>query len=395
MNLNPVIKKYQKVQVKELENKCPDNPTVSVCVVTYQHVNYIKKCLDGILIQKTTFNFEILLGEDESTDGTREICIDYAKQFPEKIKLALHSRQNNILVNNKPSGKFNSIYNYSRAKGKYIALCEGDDYWTDSCKLQKQVDFLEGNPDFSMVFHNALIINDIDLTKKLFLPLLDKSVFDTEDTLYPFRSFAPTASIVFRNALLKYPFPKWFYSCILGDRMLFTMLSKHGKIKYFDFIGSVRRIHAGSITLTFTAVSDAINRIIFFKNIPSYLGSEYKQLCNRYLKYFYELLIKIYFENNSNNYSKSVSILKGIQYLFSPNYIFLYKVNRINNNKSPYYVFLFSKVIRFYTFIYTLILYKFLRPPIRALLIRIFPQMPGEKIIDEIVNIFLNRKTKN
>jgi len=86
-----IIKKCQKKDVIEFENSTENSdPVVSVCVQTYQHVNYIKKCLEGILMQKTKFKFEIILGEDDSKDGTRDICIDYAKKYPDKIRLFLH-----------------------------------------------------------------------------------------------------------------------------------------------------------------------------------------------------------------------------------------------------------------------------------------------------------------
>ena len=115
------IRKYQKVPVKEYQNRVPKQPLVSVCVQTYNHAPYIKDTLEGILMQKTDFPFEILLGEDESTDGTRDICIEYAKKHPDKIKLYLHSRENNIKINGTPTGRFNFIYNLIHAKGKYIA----------------------------------------------------------------------------------------------------------------------------------------------------------------------------------------------------------------------------------------------------------------------------------
>ncbi len=140
-DFNFLKKKYQKKVVQELAGNAPKNPVVSICVQTYQHVNYIRECLDGILMQETTFPFEILLGEDNSTDGTREICMEYAMKFPDKIRLFLHHRENNIKINGSPTGRFNFFYNFHKARGKHIALCEGDDYWTDPLKLQKQVDF--------------------------------------------------------------------------------------------------------------------------------------------------------------------------------------------------------------------------------------------------------------
>src|SRR6476619_44433 len=98
MNFQEFKEKYQHKEIVEYPNKVDDKPMVSVCVQTYQQVNYIKECLESILIQKTDFPFEILLGEDESTDGTREICIEYAKKYPERIRLFLHCRENNIVI---------------------------------------------------------------------------------------------------------------------------------------------------------------------------------------------------------------------------------------------------------------------------------------------------------
>jgi len=131
--------KYEVKKVVENNNSAPTKPIISVCVQTYNHSNYIRHCLNSILEQQTNFDFEILLGEDASTDGTREICIEYAEQYPDKIRLFLHHRENNIKIGDQPTGRFNFLYNLFSAKGKYIALCEGDDYWTDPFKLQKKV----------------------------------------------------------------------------------------------------------------------------------------------------------------------------------------------------------------------------------------------------------------
>src|SRR5690606_24131225 len=109
---------------------------------------------------QTTFPFEIILGEDESNDGTREICKQYAAQYPDKIKLFLRSRKDVIYINGNPTGRFNFIENLKACSGKYIALCEGDDYWTDPLKLQKQVDFLENNSDFALCFHMVEVLKD-------------------------------------------------------------------------------------------------------------------------------------------------------------------------------------------------------------------------------------------
>lgn len=242
---------YQKVPVEEYPNQAPENPMVSVCVQTYQHAPYIRECLDSILMQETDFPFEILLGEDESTDGTREICLEYAKKHPDKIRLFLHHRENNIKILGSPTGRFNSRYNFYSSKGKYIALCEGDDYWKDAYKLQKSVDFLENNVNFGLVHGNSDIFyqekklwrfnanhnlsNNLEITNK-------KEQFDRlVEADYKIR----TATVLFRKELLerkntdKMQFP-------MGDTPLWLDFSQLTKFRYFDEIWSVYRVFRGS-----------------------------------------------------------------------------------------------------------------------------------------------------
>ena len=116
MDIEEFKDKYEHKKVKEYTNSVVKNPLVSVCIQTYQHENYIKECLDGIITQKTDFQFEVLLGEDASDDSTRAICISYAKSYPNKLRLFLHHRENNISIGNRSSGRFNFIYNLHNAK---------------------------------------------------------------------------------------------------------------------------------------------------------------------------------------------------------------------------------------------------------------------------------------
>ena len=111
----------------------------SVLVPTYNHARYISQCLDSLISQKTNFEFEIIVGEDDSTDNTRNICKEYEKNYPDSIRLFLNDRSNVIYLNGKPSGRWNLMNLLLHARGEYIAICEGDDYWTDSEKLNKQI----------------------------------------------------------------------------------------------------------------------------------------------------------------------------------------------------------------------------------------------------------------
>ena len=128
-------------------------PLISICCITYNHVNYIRECINGFILQKTNFTFEILIFDDASTDGTDKIIKEFSSTYSNIITFLQTENQ---------WGKNDGFINYllPAAKGKYIAICEGDDYWTDHLKLQKQVDFLERNHNYVMCFHNVKILEN-------------------------------------------------------------------------------------------------------------------------------------------------------------------------------------------------------------------------------------------
>jgi len=239
--------KYEKVSVAEHPISNNLKPKVSVCIQTFQHVNFIKECLDGILMQQTNFDFEILLGEDASTDGTREICMGYAKKYSDKIRLFLHHRENNININGSPTGRFNFLYNLYTAKGKYIALCEGDDYWTDPYKLQKQVDFLEANSEYAGCFHytQQVFTKHPDKQGRIYGKHGNQLDFTAEDTIARLSPWH-TSSFIFRNEAFEKP--DWLYNVVSGDMALFSIVAKSGNIKCIPEIMSVYQKHDGGIT---------------------------------------------------------------------------------------------------------------------------------------------------
>ena len=129
-----------------------DVPLVSICCLSFNHAPFIRKCLDGFLMQETSFPVEILIHDDASTDGTDKIIREYAEKYPDRI-FPLFEEENKYSHGYK--GKMDLAFNYSRARGKYVATCEGDDYWTDPMKLQKQVAFMEAHPEYSVCFHRC------------------------------------------------------------------------------------------------------------------------------------------------------------------------------------------------------------------------------------------------
>jgi glycosyltransferase involved in cell wall biosynthesis len=284
---------YENIVVKsnnQVESKCK----VSVCIQTYNHVYYIKECLESILSQKTNFDFEILLGEDNSSDGTRELCIDYAKRFPNKIRLFLHHRENNISIGGQPTGRFNFMYNLYSAKGKYIALCEGDDYWTDSLKLQKQVDFLEGNLEYSGIGTNSHFLDQETGAINLFKNSSKNKTLSIDDFIGS-RHFH-TASLMYRN---EFDYNSNFTKVLSADRLLYLLLSLKGNIFYLNEAACVYRKNNGGISRKVTS-SEMIKDTAFFGALKNNLTREQfvklkKFIYKSILEYSISIRIKHYF----------------------------------------------------------------------------------------------------
>lgn len=213
---------------------------VNVCMITYNHEDYIKEAIESILNQVTDFEILLVIGEDCSTDNTRAICSDYAANYPDKIVLVMSSTNVGMTEN--------FVRTYKACKGSYIAFCEGDDYWTDTYKLQKQVDNLEANPQYSACFHNVILKRQRQGEHSEW-PLhekpLSKDSFDTHDILGPW--FIPSPSFVFRN-YSDFSLPDWFYHCKYGDLPFMLLLSLKGNIKYIDEIMAVYRLHNTGMT---------------------------------------------------------------------------------------------------------------------------------------------------
>ena len=211
-------------------------PIVSICCLTYNHEPYIRQCLDGFMMQKTDFPLEILIHDDASTDKTADIIKEYEAKYPNIIK-PIYQTENQY----SKGIKISASYNFPRAQGKYIALCEGDDYWTDSNKLQKQVDFLEANDDVSMCFHNANMINTEGNKIGDHKRYHSDQYVPVEDIIWGGGIFCPTASIIFRTQYVKSGYPDFCLNCHVGDYPLQLYLSVRGKVYYFDSEMSVYR----------------------------------------------------------------------------------------------------------------------------------------------------------
>ncbi len=222
-------------------------PLVSVVVATYQHGAYIKDCLDSILSQRVDFPIEILVGEDGSADGTRELCIAYAKAHPERIDLILRDRSEVITINGDPTGRANVIDLYRRCRGKYIAVCEGDDKWTDPDKLALQVAALEADPALSAVVHHTELIDKEGRSLgRNFRDALPERL-GMEEVLCDWSPFHLT-SFVFRNMDFYRDVPAWVRRIGSFDMVMFALSAEQGPILGMQRTMSAYRRHVESYT---------------------------------------------------------------------------------------------------------------------------------------------------
>lgn len=210
---------------------------VAVWMVTYNQEAYIREAVTSIMAQKTTFNYKLFIGEDYSTDATRSICAELKKEYSDRIELILNRR--NI------GGMKNAINVYKQclnSSSKYIALCEGDDYWTDTLKLQKQVDFLEQNSDYNICFHEISVLNQE--TGELEEDTIARKVSETTTILDLARgNFIHTPSVMLR---CNFKIPRWFVNSSIGDWTLYMLCVNDKKIKKMSDTMAVYRVHKKS-----------------------------------------------------------------------------------------------------------------------------------------------------
>lgn len=284
-------------EIKNNVLKVVPAPLVSVRTSTYNHGSYIKQCIESVLMQKTTFPFEYIIGEDCSADDTRVIVLDYAKRYPDIIRV--------ITANSNVGSKANGRRCIDACRGKYMAICEGDDYWTDPLKLQKQVDFLEKNKEYVMCFHNAKILNEsaspIHFKKVEEREYLCKELYD--------EWIVPTASIMIKtDILLK---KKIDYSKLLNGDIFWVMSAfEAGKVYGMADQMSVYRVQPQGVTIR-RAMEDNLKLQFRYLIHYQYLSDEFKQIplksYKRKMADTYINIAVIYFKQHD---------LKFIKYLY-------------------------------------------------------------------------------
>jgi glycosyltransferase involved in cell wall biosynthesis len=214
-----------------------DKILVSINCITYNHEKYIAEAIEGFLMQKTNFDFEILIYDDASTDLNQQIISEYQKKYPDVIKPILQ-KENQM---SKGIKGINYTFNNTRAKGEYIAICEGDDYWTDPYKLQNQVDYMQNHPKCSMCFHAAEVVSDFKGKIDVVKPYNENCISETEDIILGDGGFMATNSILYRKSVMDNA-PDFYFNAPVGDYPLQILCSTKDYAYYINKFMSVYRV---------------------------------------------------------------------------------------------------------------------------------------------------------
>ncbi len=249
-----------------------ENAKLSVCLTTYNHEQFIAQAIESVLMQQTTFDYEIIIGEDDSSDNTRAIVKDYKERFADRIRLFLNSRDTVIYINGKPTGLWNFINKLNNTRGKYIALLDGDDYWTSPQKLQKQVDILESDQSLGGCFHETQLVYEDGSLGKIYGRDVNDLMYQ-DDTITAYSPFH-TSSFVFRKEALQ--IPDWFHETQSADMALFSIVSAFGPLKKIPEIMSIYRKHKGGISNRPDVIDKFTNnRIRLIERLNTFHGLTY------------------------------------------------------------------------------------------------------------------------
>jgi glycosyltransferase involved in cell wall biosynthesis len=240
----------------------------SVLIVTYNQQDLIGQAIESALSQVTDFDYEIVVADDCSTDRTRSVACGYCDRFPDRVRVLIRER-NLGLMGNLPQA-------FLECRGDYVACLDGDDYWTGSEKLQRQVDFLDAHPDYSICFHNALMVwDDSSEGPTLHSPPGRRSTYHLDELLV--HDFISTSAAVVRNHLVR-AFPDWYARFPVPDWPFFVLHAMHGKIGYLDADWSVYRQHAGGAYSPLAYEKQREQNIAIIRLFRESLGPEWRTL---------------------------------------------------------------------------------------------------------------------
>ncbi|MGA2541420.1 MAG: glycosyltransferase [Verrucomicrobiota bacterium] len=252
-------------------SKLAANPVVSVIMITYNHDKYVEQAIKGIITQRCDFPIELLIGEDCSTDRTRDICVEYQKRYPNLIRLI--TGETNVGMHK------NMFRLYARARGRYLAFCEGDDYWCDETKLAKQIRLLDSRLHLSMCFSRGGIVRGSNpALVQDWYPRSLKEEYTIKDFI-SVRVGAPTCTVVYRNGLVP-RFPTWLATCAVGDWPTHILHLAKGNAGYINDRLGIYRQHSGGLWASASAQDRLQGMLDCCSELDSHLEGKYRRHFN-------------------------------------------------------------------------------------------------------------------
>jgi len=249
---------------------------LSVAMTTYNHEAFIRQALESVLAQRVNFDYEIVVGEDKSTDGSRAILMNLHQRYPERIVPLLRDENMGAARNFQAT--------LAACRGQYLAYIEGDDYWTCEDKLQRQVDFLDRHPDYAICCHRAQIRDETGAGRMDVLPHQTAGTYTMKDLLA--ENFIPTCTVMYRWGSVG-PLPDWFLDLKLGDWPLHILVARSGKIELMDEVMAVYRMHSGGMWTSGEAIDQKYAMMRMMKALDRHLSFQYANAIHRTYAVFY------------------------------------------------------------------------------------------------------------
>ena len=239
---------------------------LSVLIITYNHEQFIRQAMDSVLAQEVDFDYEVVVGEDHSTDSTRQILLEYQSRHPDKIRLL------------ERPGNLGAVVNFWRTleecRGDYVALLEGDDYWSDPQKLRRQIEFLDAHPDYATCFHNVRgMVMDGSEPDFDYCPPNQKPTLTFDDLLA--ENVIPTCSTVFRRGVMRER-PDWALKLRMGDYPLHLLNARYGKAGYLPEMMGVYRVHRGGTWRQMNWVAQVQANVALFEHMAQYVEPKFR-----------------------------------------------------------------------------------------------------------------------
>ena len=276
------------------------NPTllVDIALITYNQEEFVRQAIESVLMQQTDFQYRLIIGDDCSIDNTRSIVKDYAERYPDRIETVLDTEHKGLMHKDRVG-----IRVLKHCTTKYVAMLDGDDYWTDPYKLQKQVDFLEANLDCVICHHNVIIRDEASKKQETCNDFNRNTIYTINELLR--ENMLATCSVMFRNGVVG-EFPGWYFDSPLGDYPLYILNAQYGNIGYLNEIMAVYRRHSQGIH----GGTPRINNYIAGIQTRLLIGKNLNLLKHPSLRYSLSKLCR----NLSSEYEKNGDISRAQRY---------------------------------------------------------------------------------